>query len=623
MGKRWSLLALLLGLGVGLGATVSGPAGADDTDRVARLVKQLGSNRFVERDRAKRELEAIGMPALEALRRAARSKDLETSRRAGELVRRMEEKIALDRLLAPKKVRLKLNDTPVPDAVAELSRQSGYNIQIQGDRAILAKRKVTLDTGETTFWQALDQLCQKAGLVENSNPYNPYGVNPYIRGELLVPQQMPQAQILQLQMQQQLRMQQFQMQQLQIQPAPALAPQPPAPLPPAPPPPARKLKKGARKRAADAKVQVAQLAAPAQGKAAGGAPAKAPAPVQLQIQVQGGKLQMQPAPVLVQPAWGVQSSPYQLPYPTFGQFNLTPGKPQEVPTAYSGAVRVRALPQVPGVPTPAKRAGEATLTLEVAAEPRLQNFQLLGGVQIDKAVDDQGQSLTVPMDSTPGAGPFAPVDPLGGPALRVYTFNPYVNGGRITQFRLKLGERPAKTLKVLSGHISAQLLAAPEALITAEDVLKAAGKKFKGVGGAGEIEMLGCEKQADGSYRVQFRLEQPPNFIQAPFQGPVAPGLGNGAGGVVQIGGAGGRRVVRQVVNTHGLPTLVDAKGRSLQLTQVPTRMYRGGFGVLTMEVTMVFRRHDGQGEPARLVLHGQRNISVQVPFTLRDVPLP
>jgi len=81
--------------------------------------------------------------------------------------------------------------------------------------------------------------------------------------------------------------------------------------------------------------------------------------------------------------------------------------------------------------------------------------------------------------------------------------------------------------------------------------------------------------------------------------------------------------VIRSVANTHGLPALVDAKGRGLQLSQVPTRMYRGGFGVLTMEVTMVFRQNDGQGEPAQLVLHGQRNISVQVPFTLHDVTLP
>src|SRR5262249_25452325 len=67
---------------------------------------------------------------------------------------------------APKKVRLNLKDTPVIDAVDELVRQSGYNIQIQGEVAALVKRKVTLDTGATTFWQAFDLLCDKAGLVE-------------------------------------------------------------------------------------------------------------------------------------------------------------------------------------------------------------------------------------------------------------------------------------------------------------------------------------------------------------------------------------------------------------------------------------------------------------------------
>src|SRR6266540_3574441 len=71
-----------------------------------------------------------------------------------------------DKVLAAKKVRLNLKDTLVIDAVDELVRQSGYNVQIQGDVANLVKRKVTLDTGETTFWQAFDQLCQKAGLEE-------------------------------------------------------------------------------------------------------------------------------------------------------------------------------------------------------------------------------------------------------------------------------------------------------------------------------------------------------------------------------------------------------------------------------------------------------------------------
>src|SRR5947209_16666024 len=114
MSNRRALLALLLGLGVGLGAVLATRVGAnDDAGRVARLVKQLGSSKFTERDRARRGLEAIGLPALDALRQAARSPDLETRRRAGELVKRLEEKLALDALLAPNKVRLNLKDTPV------------------------------------------------------------------------------------------------------------------------------------------------------------------------------------------------------------------------------------------------------------------------------------------------------------------------------------------------------------------------------------------------------------------------------------------------------------------------------------------------------------------------------
>src|SRR5262249_1390069 len=119
------LFAALLGLGVGLGSLPQGAAIADDADRTGKLVKQLGSKRFAERDAARRELEALGAAALDTLRQAAQSPDMETSRRAGELVRRLEEKAALDALLAPKRLRLNLKDTPVPDALAELARQSG------------------------------------------------------------------------------------------------------------------------------------------------------------------------------------------------------------------------------------------------------------------------------------------------------------------------------------------------------------------------------------------------------------------------------------------------------------------------------------------------------------------
>jgi hypothetical protein len=115
------------------------------------------------RTSASHELETIGESALPALRQATKSPDLETSRRATELVRLLEERVVTAKILAPKRLRLQLKDVPVLDAVEQLEKESGYKIQVQGKPD---DRKITLDTGETTFWQALDQLCVRAELVE-------------------------------------------------------------------------------------------------------------------------------------------------------------------------------------------------------------------------------------------------------------------------------------------------------------------------------------------------------------------------------------------------------------------------------------------------------------------------
>jgi hypothetical protein len=581
MWKSWFPLALL-GLGIGLVAPGNGPASADDADRIARLVKQLGSTRFAERDRAKRELESLGPAALNALREAAKSKDLETSRRAGALVKKMEEKIDLANLLTPKRVRLNVKEASVIDAVADLARQSGYSIEVAGDRTALGKRKITLDTGDTSFWRALDQLCQKAGLVETAISY-------------ARPRTLPA---------------------FEIQPVPAAPP--PLPLPP------RQLQRGGAQLRIELKVEAVQLAAPAQAQPA---QAAKPVPVQPPQAVQPPVGIQPPQPVPIQPGVIRRPTPIRPYNPNL--ITLVEGKRRETPSCYSGAVRVRVTSDVAqqyGVaPAAPQRAGEALIPLEVSAEPRLQNFQLLGSVQIDKALDDQDQKLFVPMEPMPGE--------LGGVAYSrpAYGYNPYNVSNRLAYVRLKLGEKQAKALKELSGHLSAQMLSAPQALITVTDVLKSGGKKFEGKDG-GAIEVLTIEKQSDGSYKVQFRLENPPNYIAAPFQGPVAPlnpqpvqrpgGLQN-QGGNLQLKVAPGR-VMQPSYNTHGLPTLTDARGRSYQLTQPPQRVYRANVGgVLSQEVTMVFRAHDGQDAPAQLVLHGQRNISVQVPFTLRDVTLP
>src|SRR5262249_35590345 len=56
------------------------------TEYVDRLIRQLGSSKFDEREAAAKALEAVGEEALEPLRKAAnRSEDAEVRRRASEL----------------------------------------------------------------------------------------------------------------------------------------------------------------------------------------------------------------------------------------------------------------------------------------------------------------------------------------------------------------------------------------------------------------------------------------------------------------------------------------------------------------------------------------------------------
>src|SRR5437868_1972554 len=112
MRSRHLLAALLVGLGLALPAALPA-ADAADAARVKKLVEQLGSAEFQEREKAVEELDAVGEPALEALRKAAASDDAEIKTRAAKLVTKIERRVESARELAPTRVRLVHKDTPL------------------------------------------------------------------------------------------------------------------------------------------------------------------------------------------------------------------------------------------------------------------------------------------------------------------------------------------------------------------------------------------------------------------------------------------------------------------------------------------------------------------------------
>jgi outer membrane protein assembly factor BamB len=144
-----------------------------DPRQIGRLVARLGSDLCAEREAATTALGAIGPPAVDALRRAANGPDPEARRRAGALTRAIDRRRETAGLIEPRRLRLHYKDTPLAEAVADIARKSGLTIKLAPDRTRIDGRKITLDTGDVTFWEALDQFCAAAGLVELLPPASP------------------------------------------------------------------------------------------------------------------------------------------------------------------------------------------------------------------------------------------------------------------------------------------------------------------------------------------------------------------------------------------------------------------------------------------------------------------
>jgi hypothetical protein len=327
-----------------------------------------------------------------------------------------------------------------------------------------------------------------------------------------------------------------------------------------------------------------------------------------------------------------------------GQITLVEGRPRALPTDDTRAVRVRAVDS-PG--------GEGLLSLEIAPEPKLQ-WQQLVSVRVVRATDDQGQELSQVSD-----GLVAPaLAVLGGGRARrgaVARAQPAVVGGPAvlwgglypqTLVHLKKGERPAQSLKELTGLLSAQVLTESQPVLVADRVLQAAGKSFKGKGG-GSITVNEVVKGNDGKITIRYRLQQPPDVLPAgnpipgarqavglPMPGmpmPVLPAVG-GAVQVqiiqaqiqiqrqariqVQMGPGGGG-----VLSPNNGVSLVDPKGKVLPASTTVNLRQNGA--ALEAEYEMVYQPQKGRGEPDRLVFFGRKSVAIDIPFTLQDVPLP
>jgi hypothetical protein len=147
------------------------PVLAETTDAIASKVQALSHPRYAEREKAARELEAIGERALNALREAADSKDEELRARAAAVAERIERTSRNLRLLEAPKLALKFDKTPLDKAVTEFAAKAQRRVILDKAAVKNPDRTVTLDTGNIPYWEAVEAFYRAAGLIEDDEPF--------------------------------------------------------------------------------------------------------------------------------------------------------------------------------------------------------------------------------------------------------------------------------------------------------------------------------------------------------------------------------------------------------------------------------------------------------------------
>ena len=638
---RWKHGPLLFLFVLGFAILTLIPAQAESTKKApstSQLIDQLASSDYETRQAAQEALEQLGVSALAEIRQAAKAQqDMEVKMRLAKLVRKLEGMVQNEKILKPTLVTLDHKDTALKVVLADLNKQTGFVINV-ADQNLLAK-KITIQTGKVSFWEAYDVLCEKAGLVEananngRGNPYPPgypqppIGINPVPQPAIPINRPV-------------IRLKNNVKKPVQKKVAPKKKVDPK--LEKKKRDEIRKRLEAARKaqraEAQKARIQIRQLIQQVQQQEKqkkakeeeqkkqqkekkAKEDAKARAVKQIQLQAQQAQLQQVVALKRL-----IVSEPY---YPG-GQpqvnrpISLKAGQPQKVPTAYVGALRLRLLKSSPYV---AKQGGsdEIQIVLEVTPEPKIQ-WQMLESLTIGKAVDGENQDLmpvlTQPVNQ-PNYGYTTRFGGFRGQVAWESSYRPYnprvSNGHYYLPIRLRKGEKASKALKELTGALCAKILMPTESLITVDNILTANKKTVKGKHG-GSLDISNVT-QTGSTVQVQVTFDRPLAFqVNNNWNGNMI--FNNGAAIQIQnqIRIINGRQAPQRgnVYGVNGL-IFIDDKGKPVRTWSSSTRYLANNGGAQKMAYTLNAEVAKGQ-KISKLVFLGRRQAAVSAKFRFRNV---
>ena len=540
---------------------------------ISEMIKSLGDSSFEVREKAEKDLGLAGEPALEQLRKARKSEDPEIRRRTESLIKKIETEFDNKKLIDPKKITMKHVDASVTEVIADLVKQSGYRIVLEDKSRALESKKISVEMKDASFWEALQTISVKANLVEVAGLQGARG-NP-------IKVEFPKVNIF-----------------------PGAVPK----LVPAVPgkeveEPKIQPKKGVIK---DTRTQDVKVLFVPQEKAKPVAPpAVLPQPLPPGI-----------GQVFGQIAIGMDQAPNGRVKDNV--ITLKEGNVEFLPTDNKSAFRVRLLKNAESV-FGKPDAKHILIGLEVTPEPRLK-LQAITSVNITKAMDESGQILEqdtnvvrndIAAPPLPGRIIARPIQAIGqeGKAGAVDSKVPIY---------FSKAQKESKSIQILEGKLVLQVLDDSKPILEITNIEKEVGKKIEGKSGAW-LKINECGKDAKGSHSLRIEYDIPADAVAA-----------NAQNNRIQFGNIG---VQNNIIINNGQFNIVggaasanlggfkilDAEGKALVPNSSSTSMQVGPAGT-KRSINVTYPA--SSKAPFKIIYEGGTPIAVEVPFSLKLVPL-
>jgi hypothetical protein len=306
-----------------------------------------------------------------------------------------------------------------------------------------------------------------------------------------------------------------------------------------------------------------------------------------------------------------QVSALTVPSPS-GRIALLDGPVPASPGHLAGSVRVRALPH--GVSFPADFGKDQFVVLRVTAEPRLR-IDGASDLRIERAIDDHGRSLN-------GRAVWADPPDERDDWPRGTRPPPQVTERRAGPVAIRFARDDSRRLRELTGVVTVQAFAAEKAVEVARpsEAVKRPIRSPDGV----VFTIQAVEAADGGDVRLRAEVQLPYGVrLDLPVTGQIGGGNRNGFGrGWVAFQADDTEPAPAGGDDYQGL-MLEDANGRRWAVTSGSTEVAGLFPQWFTVRMTATFHPPATDADLARVVFRARRPVAIDVPFTLRDVPLP